>query len=186
MEAVAWYIPVLIFVARICDVSVGTLRMIFVINGFRVTAAILGFFEVTIWVLAVGGVVANLDSPLTIMAYAGGFATGVLIGMTIEDRIAIGYRLVRVINARPAAGLADSLRDAGFRVTKIDGHGRSMPVEILFTVVPRRALVRVRSIVHSTVPEAFVTVENTDRPSGGEFALARMRSPFARFGGVRK
>ncbi len=186
MATLAWYIPVLIFCARICDVSVGTVRMLFVLNGFRAAAAGLGFIEVTVWVLAVSGVLTHLNHPITIVAYAGGFAVGVLVGMTIEDRIAIGYRLVRVINSRPEVGLPGALRDAGFRVTQIDGHGRSVPVEVIFTVIPRRALRTVRSIVHTIAPEAFLTVENTDRPTGGEFAVARLRGPFARFGDVRK
>lgn len=163
----AWFIPILIFLARICDVSMGTVRMLFVIGGARKLAALLGFFEVMIWVLAVGGVIKYLTNPFALLAYAAGFATGTLVGMAIEDRLALGYRVVRVISSDKNVDVCTVLRDHDFRVTRIDGQGRSGPVEIAFAVIRRRSLPQLLSVLEQYAPEAFVSVERADRASGG-------------------
>jgi len=166
---IAWYIPPLIFAARICDVSLGTFRMVLVIANHRYLAAMLGFFEVIIWALAVGGVIKYLSDPVAIVAYAGGFATGTLVGMIIEDRIALGYRVVQVINADPSISVTNSLRARGYRATRLEGAGRDGPVEIAHSVIRRRSLREIVAIVNTLAPEAFVTIERADRPKGGAF-----------------
>lgn len=189
-----WYIPLLIFLARICDVSIGTVRMILVLSGRRYAAAILGFFEVGIWVLAVSGVLEylSLQNWIAVVAYAGGFATGVLVGMTIEDRLALGFRMVRVVNTEPGSGLSRVLRDRGYRVTRLDGHGREGPVEIAFTVVRRRSLTELEALIDEHAPRAFVTIERIDRTSGGSLEGAengergRWLRPRALFAGMLK
>jgi uncharacterized protein YebE (UPF0316 family) len=184
----AWYIPVLIFLARICDVSISTVRTILMLSGGRVVPAMLGAVEVTIWVLAVGGVIMYLPShPLALVAYACGFGTGVLVGMTIEDRLALGYRVVRVISphsARPdGRSLSEALRAAGYPVTRVDASGRSGPVELAFMVIRRRDLRQLRRHIDELAPDSFVTVERAEPPSGGVF---RRHSPLgpSRFGRV--
>lgn len=169
----AWWIPILIFFARICDVSIGTVRMIFVINGHRWLAACLGFFEVSIWALAVGGMVTHLTEWTPIVAYAAGFATGTLVGMTIEDRIAVGYRTVRVINAEPSIHVSESLREKGYRVTRVDARGGRGPVELAFLVVRRRAMPDTLELINEIAPEAFISIERTDRASGECFKSVR-------------
>ena len=167
MNEMAWYIPLLIFGARICDVSIGTTRMILTVAGHRVISSVLGFFEVIIWVLAVGGAIRYLDHVTALLGYGGGFATGVLVGMTIENRIALGYRLVRAINRDPAIDLSAALREQGHRVTRVEGTGQSGPVEIAFMVVRRRGLPEVKRQIAEIAPEAFMTIEWTDRPTSG-------------------
>lgn len=183
-----WYVPVLIFGARICDVSIGTMRFIFTISGSRFIAAGLGFFEVTIWVLAVGGALRYLDDPLAIIAYAGGFASGTLIGITIEDRLAMGYRAVRFISSDQNVNVCEVLRNHDFRCTRMQGHGRSGPVEIGFCVVRRRQLPKVMEIINRTDPRAFISVERADRASGGPFVSdPSFASRFlSKLSGVRK
>lgn len=168
---VEWFVPVLIFLARICDVSIGTVRMIFVISGSKLISAVLGFFEVIIWALAVSGVIKYLDggSWITLIAYGAGFATGTLVGMTIEQRIAIGFRMVRIVNADRQRELSSTLRDRGYRVTRVDGTGRDGPVEIAFLVLKRRDLAAAMKTVQELAPDAFVTVERADRASGDAF-----------------
>lgn len=158
-----WYIPVLIFFARIVDVSIGTVRMIFVINGHRFIAAVLGFFEVIVWALAVGGVIHYLKEPVALIAYGAGFATGTLVGMTIEEKIAIGHRMLRVVNRHLDVDLSALLRDRGYRVTRVAGEGRSGPVEIAFLAIRRRDLSKTIDLIGELAPESFVTVERTDR-----------------------
>ncbi len=171
MEDVAWYFPILIFVARICDVSIGTIRTMLVISGHRVVSAALGFVEVLIWVLAVGGVIRHLGEGniLMLVGYAGGFATGVMVGMWLEDMLALGYRIVRVISPDQAVSLSDSLRAQGYRVTRVEGTGRKGPVEIAFLVIRRRQLRDLRNRLRTIDPRAFVTVERVDIASGGGF-----------------
>ncbi len=181
----AWYIPPLIFAARIGDVSLGTIRMVLVIANHRYLAALLGFFEVCIWALAVGGVIKFLDNPVALVSYAGGFAAGTLVGMIIEDRIALGYRVVQVISPNSDDCLSTRLREKGYRVTRLEGSGRDGPVEIAYTVIRRRKLRELIDLVNTTAPDAFVTIERADRPSGGAFAPAatgnkwRRRAPVA-------
>ncbi|TVQ59888.1 MAG: DUF2179 domain-containing protein [Phycisphaerales bacterium] len=167
MSEMAWYIPVLIFVARICDVSIGTVRLIMMMSGKRVTSAILGFFEVVIWVLAVGGVLQFLTHPLALIAYGLGFSAGVYVGMMIEHKLALGYRMVRVINPGAEADLATLLRERGYRVTRVDGRGRSGPVEVAFMVVRRRAVESLRKLIEEIAPQAFITIERVERAGGG-------------------
>ncbi len=169
----AWFVPILIFLARICDVSIGTTRMIFVINGHRWIAAILGFFEVLIWVLAVGGVVNHLNEWTAVFGWASGFAVGTMVGMVIEDRIAMGYRTLRVINADHRIDVSNALRERGYRVTRVEGTGLKGPVELAFMVVRRRHAPEALRNIHGIAPEAFVTVERTDRAAGSTFKTAR-------------
>jgi len=166
-----WYIPLLICSARIIDVSIGTVRMILIIAGHRWIAAGLGFIEVIIWALAVGGVVKYLSHPSAIIAYGGGFALGTLLGMWIEDRIAIGYRTVRVINSNRELDLTALLRVTGVRATRVEGTGRDGPVEIVFITVRRRHLRETLRKVQESAPQAFFTVERADRAQGPDFSV---------------
>jgi uncharacterized protein YebE (UPF0316 family) len=187
-EHAVWLVPLLIFAARICDVSIGTLRMMMVISGHRVLSALLGFAEVLIWVLAVGGAVKHLDNPLAVLAFAGGFAAGTIVGMSVERRLAIGYRVVRVISSKRDIDLAGALRARGYTATRIDGHGRDGPVEIVFLSVRRRVVPALLEAVGAIAPEAFVTVERAERVSGlGPHSTEKVeRVPWRRFSQIRK
>lgn len=165
MTDIAWYIPVLIFCARVCDVSIGTIRTLLVIAGRPWTSAFLGFFEVIIWVLAIGGVIAYLTNPFALLAYAGGFACGVIVGMFIEDRIALGYRVVRIISTNRNINVCQQLRDKGHFVTRIEGSGKDGPVEFAFMVIRRREVPRVRAHLAKIDPKAFMSVGQADRPT---------------------
>lgn len=164
---IAWYVPFLIFFARIGDVSIGTVRTILVISGRPYISATLGFFEVIIWVLAVGGVITNLSNPFALLGYAGGFAAGVIVGMFIEGRIALGYRIVRVISTDMSINLSQQLREAGYRVTRLEGSGRSGPVEFAFMVIRRRELPALRKAIAKIDPKCYVSVGHADRPAVG-------------------
>lgn len=168
--AMEWYIPLFIFAARLCDVPLGTMRLILTIGGHRWLAAGLGFFEVIIWVLAVGTAIQHLKSPVALVAYGAGFASGVLVGMWLEDRIALGYRMIRVVYPGGSNGVLDlteALRERGYRVTRVRGEGRDGTVEIAFLVIPRKRLRELRTALGSLAPDAFVTVERVERVVGG-------------------
>lgn len=185
---IAWYIPLLIFFARLCDVPIGTIRVIFVINGAKLTAAVLGFFEVIIWALAVGGVITYLREPIALVAYGGGFAMGTLIGMHVEQKLAVGWRMIRVVNPDPDVHVAEMMRESGYRVTSVPGRGQRGPVEVAFLAIKRKDVPEALERIHEVAPGSFVTIERTERasvisPMAGESALRRS---LGKFSGVRK
>ncbi len=191
MDADLLLLPALIFVARIADTSIGTVRIVLLVAGQRWSAAVLGFVEVAIWALAMGGVVTNLGNPLTVVGFAGGFSVGVLIGVWIEERIAVGFRLVQVINNDPAIDVSVQLRERGYRVTRMEGHGLQGAVEVALLLIRRRSLRQVRTAIEQIAPRAFVTIERAERPLGAlppadsRFAHLPWR-PLFPLGGVRK
>ncbi|MBK9118982.1 MAG: DUF2179 domain-containing protein [Phycisphaerales bacterium] len=149
-----------IVTARIADVSLGTIRTIMVVQGRRGLAFVLGFFEILIWVSIVSSVIQQLgQQPLYAVAYAVGFALGNYVGMTIEQRLALGQQVVRVIS-RDGAQLAATLRSHGYRVTQFDGFGRDGPVQELFVQVHRRDTARVIAEVRSQDPKCYFTVDD--------------------------
>src|SRR4030042_945426 len=131
-------LPFLIFTARILDVSFGTVRVIFVSRGLKYLAALVGFFEVLIWVLTIGQIMKHLSNPLCYIAYAGGFAMGNFVGIGIAERLSLGIVLVRVVTQNDAQPLVDTLRSRDYGVTSVEGQGKSGRVKVVFTVVRRR------------------------------------------------
>lgn len=158
-------IPFLIFFARILDVSINTIRIILMLNGNKFIAPVLGFFESMIWLLAISQIFQNLNSPVTYVAYAGGFGSGVLVGMLIEERLALGRVLIRVITSKPDTELTDFLRKNGYRYTNVDAESQEGKVNLLFTVVKRDKLEEIIAIVQKFNPNAFYTVEAIKRVS---------------------
>jgi len=177
-EVYAWVVlPILIFLARVTDVSLGTLRIIFIARGRRKLAPLLGFFEVLIWIVVVSQVMQNLHSPLSFIAYAAGFATGNYVGMRIEDKLAIGTLIVRVIVPQEASRLMTRLHDAGYGVTSIDAHGSTGEVTLVYTVVKRKDLYDVMTIIQDTYPKAFTSVEEVRSTHEGIFPARTRRFP---------
>ncbi|MGD9691570.1 MAG: DUF2179 domain-containing protein [Phycisphaerales bacterium] len=174
MQQMPWFIPILVCLARVCDVSINTFRTILMLSGRKWLAGALGFVEVTIWVVAVGGVLKyiSLANWTAVAAYSLGFAAGVVLGMTIEDRVALGYRMVRIVNPDgkdEGTMVSERLRQEGFRVTQVEGKGRSGPVEVAFTVVKRKSVESVKRVVTEHAPRSFVTVESVAPSAGGSW-----------------
>ncbi len=160
-------LPALIFTARIFDVSLDTIRVIMVSKGYRKLAPYVGFFQVLIWIITITRIMENLDNWLTYVAYAAGFGTGTFVGMWIEERIALGNELLRVITRQPADALIKALRENGYRVTVVTGQGREGEVGILFLVLKRKTVNEVISLVNEYNPQAFYTVEDMRHVSEG-------------------
>jgi len=168
----AWVIlPILIFLARIMDVSLGTVRLIFVSRGFKFLAPLAGFFEVLIWILVIGQVMQNLANPVSYLAYAGGFAAGNYIGLWIAERLSLGVVLVRVVTQRDAGELIQQLRDRQYGVTTVNGRGSSGPVQIIFTIVRRREVADVVALVKAFNPRAFYSMEEVGFVESGVFPV---------------
>lgn len=151
--------PLFIFFLRITDVSMGTVRVVLIVRNNKLLVPILGFFEVMVWVLAVGAVVQHLTSPWHLLGYAGGFATGNLIGLVIEERLALGVSTVQTIVQAAGDELAAVPRDRGFAVTAMDARGRHGPVHHLYSAIPRRRVAAYLEAVDAHAPDAFVIVE---------------------------
>jgi len=158
-----WVIlPLLIMFARIIDVSIGTLRIIFIAKRKMILAPVLGFFEVLVWLLAIEQIFKNLSNIACFMAYAGGFAMGNYIGMLLEKRLALGLEMIRIITKSDSSELIKHLIDFGNGITVVDGHGSTGPVKIIFSVIPRKKMKEAISLVNSIEPSAFYTVEHID------------------------
>lgn len=164
-------VPVFIFLARICDVTIGTMRIIFVSRGMKMIAPILGFVEVFIWIIAVGQIFQNLTNPLNYFAYAAGFATGNYVGMLVEERLAMGLALIRIITQRDATNLIDYLRAAGYGVTVLDAQGKLGPGKVIFSVVKRKNIRDVEDAIHEFNPKAFYSIEDIRRAAEGTFPV---------------
>ncbi|HVN73356.1 MAG TPA: DUF2179 domain-containing protein [Methanoregula sp.] len=171
-------LPFLIFCARICDVTLGTIRVIFISKGIKYIAPCIGFFEVIIWLLAIGQVINNVTNLVAYVAYGAGFASGTFIGMLIEEKISIGLASVRIITKDDPAPLVQFLRSHNYGVTSIDGEGGTGPVKMVFTIIKRQDLPHVISIIKQYYPAAFYSVEEIksvaegvfpDRPARGVF-----------------
>jgi uncharacterized protein YebE (UPF0316 family) len=172
-------LPVLIFCARICDVTLGTIRVIFISKGIKYLAPIIGFFEVIIWLLAIGQVMNNLTSIVSYLAYGAGFAAGTYVGMVIEEKISIGLVIVRIITRDDPTPLLQCLRSGNYGVTSIDGEGSTGPVKVIFTIVRRQDLSRVIGIIKQFNPKAFYSVEEVKSVAEGVIPVQHSPGAFS-------
>ena len=163
-------IPVLIFFARVMDVSLGTMRIILVSKGQRQIAPVVGFVEILVWLVAIGQVVQNLDRPLNYIAYAGGYAAGTWVGLFMDEKLALGLLAVRIITQKDAHTLIEKLREGQFGVTSVAARGLTGRVRLIFTVVRRRDLRRVMEVIRAQNPQAFVSVSDVRVASEGYFS----------------
>ncbi len=173
-----WVIlPALIFLARICDVTIGTLRILLLARGHKMLVPFLGFVEVMIWLLAVRQVLTGMDNVITYVAFAGGFATGNFVGMMIEERLAVGLEAIRVITRKDATELFEHLKEKGYGVTCLDAQGATGKVNILFMIVDRSQHRKVIAIIKKFNPKAFYSVEDVKAVSeGGVFPMSARRT----------
>lgn len=169
-------IPCLICIARIVDVSLGTLRIIFVSRGMKRLAPVVGFFEILIWLVAIGQIMQNLDNVINYFAYATGFSLGNYLGIILEEKIAMGKNVIRIVTQHDASLLISSLRDHGFSVTVVKGEGAKGPVDILFSVIRRSELALVLSNIKKFNANAFYTIEDIRFVSGGVFPILNNHS----------
>jgi uncharacterized protein YebE (UPF0316 family) len=173
----AWTVPLLIFVAEMCVLTLATLRIIFIARGQKVLAPLFGFAEITIWLFAIGKTMQNLEDPSCFLAFALGFTLGNYLGILIEKKLAMGMVNVRIITHRLANDLIDGLRAASFGVTCVEGHGATGRVQIVLTVVKRRQLPEVVALIEALHPNAFYAVDELQAASDGIFPLPRQMRP---------
>lgn len=172
-----WALAAAVFFARMCDVTLGTMRMIAVVHGRAATAVVLGFFEILIWITAVSGVIVKLvDYPLLMVAYAGGFAAGNAVGITLERRLAMGSCVITLVS-KTGTEIAAALRAVGQRVTLIDGEGRDGRRQLLYATARRRDMKPLIQTAKAVDPDVFYVVQlcsETSHVAGPAF-VGRLR-----------
>lgn len=151
----------LIFTLRLLDVGMSTVRIVLVGRGKKGTASAIGFFESLIWVLAVVRVLDGIDDPLRMVAFAAGFASGTYFGSIVEEWLALGQSLIRVVAPVASEPVAPLLRGHGYPATVLNGDGMAGEVRVTFCVLPRRAVPDMIRLIHKVNPAAFVTVDQT-------------------------
>jgi len=169
-DLVTWVImPLFIFVARVVDVSLGTMRIVFTSRGKYLLAPILGFVEVFIWIVAVSQLVRNIHSLVAYLAYAAGFALGTFLGLQIERRLAMGKLVLRIILQEGGEELARLLHASGHGATVVDAHGSTGSVKLIYTIIERRDLKEVENLIMKDNPRAFLSVEEISETRAGYF-----------------
>ena len=153
-------LPLLIFLSRVTDVTMDTLRIIFVSRGNKIVAPILGFFEILIWLIAITRIMANLDNFVTYIAYALGFAVGNYVGLRVEEKLAIGTQLIRIITVSDASRLINNFREKGFGATAINAEGKNGLVQVIFVITRRKIVPEVIGILNQFNPKAFYSIED--------------------------
>lgn len=165
-----WVImPLIIFIARIADVSLGTTRIIMISKGKKELASFVGFFEVILWLLVASKVIQSIDNILYIIAYASGFAAGSYVGVMIDERLAIGNVSLRIITIKEPTELIQRLSEAGFGVTKVDAQGTRGKAYVVYSIINRKDIGKFEKIVLEFVPRAFISVEDIRKVKEGIF-----------------
>jgi uncharacterized protein YebE (UPF0316 family) len=172
----SWLVlPFLIFIARLSDVTLGTIRLIFVSRRMKVLAPVVGFFEVLIWLIAIGQILQHLANPLCYIAYAGGFAAGNYIGILLTEKMSLGMVVIRIITEKDASPLVEKMRNRQFGVTVVDGRGAQGKVQVIFTVVKRSHIEEVEQLIHQFNPKAFYSIDEIGDVERGIFPVEKTR-----------
>ena len=157
---------VLIMLLRIADVTLGTFRTILVVNAKKYHAAVTGFFEVLIWIFAMRYIVQHMDQTINLFGYAVGFGLGNLLGITLEEKVALGYVQLNIISRYYTDKIADQLRKSRYGATILPAEGGSGGMSVLVVIIPRRELKNVQEIIDGIDKDAFVTIQHS-RPYRG-------------------
>lgn len=179
-------LPLLIFISRLADVSLATLRHIFVSKGFKTLVPILGFFEVLIWLVAIRQIINNVDSLVCYIAWAGGFSAGTYLGMYIEEKLALGLQIIRIITNDDTNNLVEAFKKSNQGITVVNGHGAVSPVKVIFTVFKRTNKAEIIKLIEEHAPNAFYSVEEIKNSEHGIFGKAENTSAIKRMFSLSK
>lgn len=161
--------PLLIFLARMCDVTLGTLRNVFISKGLRHVVPVIGFFEVLIWLISIRQIMQHLDNVMCYVSFAGGFSMGTYVGLKIEARLALGVQVIRIITNQESQELIQALQKENIGITVINGHGSKGPVKIIFTIAKRKDIEIIRELINTHNPQAFYSIEDVRAANQGVF-----------------
>ena len=179
-------VPILIMLARIFDVSLGTLRIILIGKGYKNVAPIIGFFEILVWIIAVSQIMQHLDRWLYYVAYATGYALGTFIGMKLENKLSLGQVVVRIISSTGSNDqLVDCLKTNNYNFTTVEAMGKFGPVKIIFMITQRHLLNRTIKIIEEHHPSSFYSIEDVryvkgSLPGGENPVINTIKNPFTK------
>lgn len=180
MSSFDWYnwvlLPILIFLSRLGDVSLATLRHLFLSKGLKQVVPIIGFFEVIIWLIAIRQVFNNLNNIACFIAWAGGFSFGTYVGMIIEERIAYGMQVIRIISNAVHINLTNEFKKINQGYTVVDGEGSQGSVKLIYVIIKRTTKDDVVKLIHTYLPDAFYSIEDVKNSSMGMFSEPRRKS----------
>ena len=165
----------LIFFARVIDISLATIRMIMVVRGKRMQAALIGFVEALVFVVAIGRVLNHMDDPINILMFALGFATGNYVGMWVEEKMALGNIIVQAITPSHYQDLTEQLREEGFGVTIVQGYGIKGTNNLVNITLQRKRMNKLMRIIDEYDKEIFVTVTDARAIRGGYFSASKRK-----------
>lgn len=173
LDVYPWLLPIIIFFGRVIDVSLGTLRIIFVSKGEKYKAPLIGFIEVFIWVVVISQILSRANDMVAYLSYAGGYATGNYVGILLENRIAYGIILCRIYTQKDGAGLVRELNKMDFGATLTHGMGSAEKVDIVETVVGRKEMNKLARILTEFDNNIFYVVEDVRTKQNGIFPKRR-------------
>jgi uncharacterized protein YebE (UPF0316 family) len=174
-------LPLVIYFARMTDVTLGTLRIVMISKGKRKIVPIIGFFEVLLWLIAIGQIMQNLSNVMCYFAWAAGYATGTFLGLTIEQALAIGTQVIRVITNKNSDDFLEDLKKKKHGFTVIDGQGAMGPVKVIFIVAERKNVKEISEFIDHHLPGSFYSVEDIRETNQGVFNESNTRKlDFAR------
>ncbi len=162
-------LPLLILTARVFDVTLGTLRIVFISQGRRKLAPIVGFFEIFIWLLAMGQIFNNLTNFIYYFAYAGGFAIGNYVGLLVEDKISLGLLSLQLIIRENPENLIGLLKENGYSITTMSAEGARGIVKLVLLIIKRKNLPKILELIRQNNPKAFISIEQVKSVRGGNF-----------------
>ena len=166
-------VPILIFIAKVADVTFGTIRIILISRGRKFIASIFAFFEIIIWLFAIIQIMQHLTNITYYLAYAFGFATGTFVGILVEEKMAIGMVIIRIITKKDASELVEHLRSMGYGVTSFDGQGSTGIVKLIYMTIERKDIEDIVEIIKEFNPKAFFSIEEVRMENAGVFPARR-------------
>lgn len=174
-------LPLVIYFARMTDVTLGTLRIVMISKGKRKIVPFIGFFEVLLWLIAIGQIMQNLANVMCYIAWAGGYATGTFLGLFLEEKLALGTQVIRLISNKEYDGLLAELKNKKHGYTMVDGQGAMGAVKVIFITVERKNLKQIIELINQFMPGSFYSIEDIRETSLGVFAGSATRKlSFAR------
>ena len=169
-------IPLLIFGARVLDVTLGTIRIVYISKRMKYLASLFGFFEVVIWLLAIAQIMLNLTNIFYYIAYAAGYAVGNYVGIYVESKIMIGKYFIKIISSTEVNNLESSLREMGFATTKIKAESEGKDANIIFVIIQKKYLQKVKDFIYSYNPKALLSVDELQTES--DFSVGKVKRRF--------
>lgn len=166
-------VPILIFLAKVADVTFGTIRIILISRGRKFIAPIFAFFEIIIWLFAISQIMQHLTNITYYLAYAGGYAIGNFVGVWVEEKMAIGMVIIRIITKKDASELVERLRSTGYGVTSFDGQGSTGQVKLIYMTIERKDVDNIIEIIKRFNPKAFFSVEEVRLENAGVFPMRK-------------